>query len=180
MVFFWIAAKQRFFFIAARKSKKTRVFLTWWLKFPENKWFLNHCRKVQEKQMVLWPDDWNSQTTKGFFDWLQKNNGAPNPGIYSIFSALEPQILEVTALSVHSKPQIWNLQTFSAGEDHIQESAASTALFSGHWRPRESKPSEEVPSHFFLQSGKWPFWAFFRSRAAGFGVIISRKNWIGN
>ena len=72
--------------------------------------------------------------------------------------------LEVTAFSVQGKTTVTNQRHYQC---YFQGTDA-----------HESKPPEEVPSHLCLQSGTCPFWPFFRSQAAGFGVIISRKlNW---
>ena len=163
-----IARSKVLFFEVLHENPRKLVFWTWWLKFPENKglfysfdllieiprkqrFFVEYCtkNKVVFDLMIEIPRKQRVFLTYCMKIQRRKNNGNKNPGIYTAFSVLDPQILEFTACSMQRK-------TLSRKQPHYQ-------LFSRHRRVQAIWRGD-----------------LFRSRAAGFGVIISRKNWTGN
>ena len=155
-------------------SKSRASWFVGWKKFPENKGlkkakqrlFLNYCTKIQENKWFFWPDDWNSRETNGAF--ITARNPREISGFWP--DDWNSQTTKVFLLTAEKQwcPKSWNLQhvqcigdpnpgiysMFSAGEDHIQESAALSALFSGHWRPRRGEKAPTPTVSALLR--KWP------------------------
>ena len=86
-------------FNCCTKSQESTCFLTWWLNFPKKQ---RVCRTTAGK----------SKRHKWFSDLMIEVPRRQRVCLIDCRKTMEPQILELTAFSVHWSPKSWKLQHF--------------------------------------------------------------------